>query len=184
MWRYLALWSRLSRNFVSSRVCAPFAGLEIPGWGVSRAWTLNGYRYPLSVTRYRNAWNARPRYINFGLRPRGEVDRKEDRRIPEETRATAHANEKRLSSRRTQICGLFRICTCAGTLRSLYRDIFSLPAVAGYRSFAPAKWSERVLQRIPDARRERQGKISFNLLRFLPSLRTGSVWKLTAFCCG
>jgi len=58
--------------------------------------------------------------------------------------------------------------TCA-VHYSLYRDIFSLPAVAGHRSFVPAKWSERALRQIPAARRERQGKISFNLLRFLPS---------------
>lgn len=126
---------------------------------------------------------TRSRYINFGLRPRGEVDRKEDRRIPGETRATAHSNEKRLSSRRTQICGLFRICTCA-VHYAVSTAIFSHCPPLGHRSFALAKWSERALQRIPAARRERQGKISFNLLRFLPSLRTGSVWKLTAFCCG
>lgn len=47
-------------------------------------------RLTVTVTRYRNARNA-PRYINFGLRPGGEVDRKEDRQIPAETTTTAHA---------------------------------------------------------------------------------------------
>lgn len=51
-------------------------------------------RLTVTVTRYRNARNA-PCYINFGLRPQGEVDRKEDRRIPGETTATAHASGRK-----------------------------------------------------------------------------------------
>lgn len=182
MRRYLALWSRLPRNFVSSRVCASFAGRRDEAYrGRERAF--NGNRYPLPVTVTRGT----RRYINFGFAARGRsrLERRsansggkdgDDPRA--QTKRDYHPAVRKYASYPD-------ICTCA-VHYVVSIAIFSPgrpPSLSFF--FASAKWNERALQRIPTAKtergrgRERQGKISFNLLRCSPtSFKTGSVWKL------
>lgn len=98
-------------------------------WSVSRAWTLNGYRYPLPVTVTRG---TRPVISISVCGPKAKSTGKKIGEFRERWRrlhTIPDANEKRLSSRHTQICGLPRICTCAVHYAAFYCDIFSLPAV-------------------------------------------------------
>lgn len=114
-------------------------------------------RLTVTVTRYRNARNALC-YINFGLRPQGEVNRKEDRRIPRETTATAHASGRKwkeiIIPRRAvrKYAGCLGYAPVRGALRSFYCDIFSLPAVASF--FCTGK-VERTCSPVNTGREER-----------------------------
>ena len=130
-------------------------------------------RLTVTVTRYCNARNAPPLYqFRFAASGRSRPERR-SRRIPRET---AHAPERKWKE---IIIPSYANMRAAPNMHlrgvahyAVSTAIFSrcLPH-AEHRSFAPAKWSERALWRIPAGRRERQGKISFNLLRFLPSPR-------------
>lgn len=148
MRRYLALWSRLPRNFVSSRVCAPFAGSR------SRDEAYRGReRLTVTVTRYRNAWNALPLYqFRFAAPRRSRPERRSansrrdegDRTLKwKEIIIPSYANMRALPDMHLR-----------GALRSLYRDIFSLPAA--WPSFFRAGKVERTCSPADTGREERE----------------------------
>lgn len=110
-------------------------------------------RLTVTVTRYGNARNAPLYQFRFAARGRSRPERR--------SANSREDGEDRACKRKEIIIPLSRKYAgwpnmhLRGALRSLYRDIFSRPsAVAGYRSFASAKWNERALQRIPAAKRE------------------------------
>jgi len=136
-------------------------------------------RLTVTVTRYCNARNAPPLYQFRFCGPRAKsTGKKIEANSKGDDRTRPRTQMKRDYHpvvRKYAGCSEYASAR-RGTLRSFYRDIFSLPATRR-ASFFRASKVERTCSLADTGReerereRERQGKISFNLLRFLPSPR-------------